>query len=285
MRPIDVARLVGLAFLWGISFLFVRVLAPEIGPAATATLRLVISSIALLAWLHFTGRTLGWREHWRSYVPIGAFNSAIPFFLYGFAALTLPASYLVVFNATSPLFGALLATRYLGEPLTLGKAAGIAAGIAGVALIAGAGPVPLDGRVLVAVLACLGSATCYGIAGILMKRRATQADSEVGATGSQIGAALLLAPAFVATGGVGVPSVTAMLCLLGIGVLSSSVAYVLYFRLVADVGPSRALTVTFLSPAFGVALGALILGERLTPGMLAGGVLVVAGTALVLRAR
>jgi len=283
MRPIDVARLVLLAAVWRASFMFTRLIAPELGPVATADLRLAISSAALVGYLALTGRSLQWRGHWRSYLPIGAFNSGIPFFLFAFAAQTLPASYLVVFNATSPLFASLLGARFLGERLTSSKVAGTVLGLAGVVLIASAGPVHLDGPTLIAVLACLVAAFCYGIAGVLMKRRNSQPDYEIGATGSQVAAMLVVAPGFAVTGVPPMPSMTALASLFALALVSSSFAYLLYFRLVKDIGPSRALTVTFLSPAFGVLLGAVFLGEAVTGPMIAGGLLVLLGTGFVVR--
>ena len=283
MRASDIARLVLLAAIWGASFIFMRTLAPVLGPVLTAASRVTIAGIALIAWFRITGFDSELRRHWRPFLVIGVLNSALPFLLFSFAAVHLPASYSAILNAVAPLFAMLLSALWLDERLTAHRLGGLAAGIAGVALVTGAPPVVPDALFGWASAACLAGALCYALAGIYIKRRAAGAKPMAIAGWSQVfaGCALLpltpFAPATGAVTGVVVANV------LGLALLCSAVAYLLYFRLIADLGPSRAMSVTFLIPLFGMLWGALFLDETITLPMLAGCALIVGGTLLVVR--
>lgn len=283
MRPVDVARLIAIGAIWGASFIFVRVAVVPLGPIATAGLRVALASATLLAWLAYAGIPLGWRAHWRLYVAIGTLNSAAPFALWAASAIYIPASYLVVLNATSPLFGAVVSALWLREPITARAALGLAAGIAGVAMLVGLGPVPPTPAVLWAIAAGAVAALLYAVAAAYMKRRSTSANAAAVATGSQIAATVGLAPLLALLPPAAWPTPTEWAAVVALGVLCTGIAYLLYFRLIADTGPTRALTATFLIPVFGMLWGALFLGEAITPVMTAGGALVLAGTALILR--
>src|SRR4030095_623331 len=193
MRAGDVARLVVLSAIWGASFIFLRVAAPVLGPVLTALLRVLIAGIALLGYLQVRGLGYGnIGRYWREYLVIGVANSAIPFLLFSFAALYLPASYSAILNSATPLFGALLSTIWLAEPLTALKLIGLFAGAAGVALVSGAGPVGPVVMIGWAVAACLIAALCYAGAGIYVKKRLAGATPLAMATWSQIFAALAM---------------------------------------------------------------------------------------------
>lgn len=283
MRPADIARLVVLAAIWGASFIFMRLAAPALGPVLMADLRLLIAGLALAAWLLATGYDMQWRRYWKQYAVLGVVNSGVPFVMYAFAALHLPASLSAVLNATAPLFGALFGALWLGERLGLLRIAGLAAGIAGVALVSQPGglqPAPFFGW---AIAACLLACACYGVTGVLIRKLAPQAKPTGIAVGSQLAAGVALLPAvpFALPGTP--PGAVAILSVLVLALLCSALAYVLYFRLIADIGATRALTVTYLIPVFGILWGALFLGESLPAAALAGGVLIVTGTVLVAR--
>lgn len=283
IRSEDVVRLTALAAIWGGSFIFMRVLAPVLGPVLTATARVAIGGVALVAWFRLTGFDADVRAQWRHYVVIGVVNSAIPFFLFSFAALHLPASYSAILNSATPLFAALLSAMFLSERLTPAKIAGLVAGTAGVALVSKAGPLVLDATAGVAIAACLGAAFCYAASSIYMKRYAADAKPMAIAGWSQIAAAVALLPLvpFAPIRGEITPPIVANA--LGLALLCSSIAYLLYYRLIADVGPTRALTVAFLIPLFGMAWGAVLLGETITWPMVAGCALIVGGTFAVVR--
>jgi drug/metabolite transporter (DMT)-like permease len=283
VRRADVARLVALAALWGASFIFIRVLAPVLGPILTVTTRVLIGGAVLVAYARATGVDVAFGRYWRRYLVIGVANSTLPFLLYAFAALHIPASYSVILNSTTPLFTALFAVPFLGERLTPAKLAGLASGAAGVALVSNAGPVVPDLWFGAAVAACLAATCSYALSSIYMKKRAAGAKPLAIAGWSQLFAGLVLLPIvpFAPPPGAVTPLVVVNVLLLALG--CSSIAYVLYYRLIADVGPTRALTVAFLMPAFGMLWGALFLAETITWPMLAGCALIVGGTGAVLR--
>jgi drug/metabolite transporter (DMT)-like permease len=285
MRGEDVARLVVLAAIWGASFIFMRALAPVLGPVPIAAWRVAIAGVALIAWFRITGFDAELRRHWRAFLVIGLVNSALPFLLFAFAAVHIPASYSVILNTATPLFAAVLSAVWLDERLTAMRVAGLAAGAAGVALVTGAGPVAPDAMFGWAVAACLGAALCYALAGIYIKRRAGGAKPMAIAGWSQAfaGAALLPLTPFAPLPGTVTPGVVANV--LALALLCSAFAYLLYFRLIADVGPTRAMTVTFLMPVFGMVWSVLFLQETVTLPMIAGCALIVSGIALVVRRR
>src|SRR3954471_17155414 len=174
MKSADAARLVALAAIWGASFLFVRIATPVFGVFATADVRMLIAGIALAGYYVATGFDLQWRRWWRYYLAIGILYSLLPFLLFGYAALSLTVGLLVVLNATSPMWGALLSAVILRERLSVGRVAGLLIGVVGVALVSGAGA---SDRWL-AVVAGLGGGFCYGLTGVVMRRGASQASSK-----------------------------------------------------------------------------------------------------------
>jgi drug/metabolite transporter (DMT)-like permease len=283
MTAADTARLVALAAIWGAAFIFMRVAAPVLGPAWTPELRVLIGGLALLAWFRAVGFDPGLSRHWRFYLLIGTVNIAIPFVLYSFASMHAPASLLSITNATSPIFGLAWAALFRDERVTLRKALGLGLGVAGVALIAqpaGAAAEPLFGW---AVAAALGACCAYGLAGPLIKRYAGGASPRGMAAGNQLAAAVVLIPLLPLLPPLAAPSALVIANMLALALLASGVAFILYFRLIADVGATRALTVTYLIPLFGIFWGWLFLGEALPAAALAGGALILAGTVLVTR--
>jgi len=179
------------------------------------------------------------------------------------------------------VFGAVFAALWLSERLTLRRVTGALAGVAGVALLVGFGPVVADMKVVLAALAAIGGACCYALAAVYTRRKAAGIEPFALAAGSQVGAALVLAPGLAAWPGAESFSLGIMASVLALAVACTALAYLIYFRLIANVGPARALTVTLLIPAFGVLWGVVFLGEVLTPSMLAGGALVIGATWLV----
>jgi len=282
MRSADIARLVALATIWSLSFVFMRVLVPVLGPLWTAALRVLIAGVALVAWFAATRLDADVRRHWRAYLLVGTLNSALPFALFAYAAQRLPASYLVILNAAAPMFAAVAAALWLDDRLSPTKVAGLAVGAAGVALVSRAGPLAPDAGVALAIAASLAAALCYGLAGVWLKRNGAGVKPVAVAGWSQVFAAFILVPLATTTDAPGPITALAVADMLALALLCSGVAYLLYYRLIADIGPTRAMTVTFLMPALGMTWGALFLGERVTVVMLAGAALILVGTAAVL---
>jgi drug/metabolite transporter (DMT)-like permease len=281
MKAADFGRLVALAAIWGASFLFTRIVAPVMGPVLTADLRMLIAGLALVAYFRLAGFDPGWRRWGRKYALVGLLNSGLPFLLFAYSALSLSAGLMAVLNATAPMWGALLTVLLLGERLSARRATGLALGVIGVAVLSR--PDAGTTQPFLAIAACLAGAFLYGLTGVYMKRWAGDVPARGMAVGTQVAAGLLMLPLIPFSPPPAVPSILVAASVLALGLLCGAVAYLLYFRLIVDIGPAGALTVTYLIPLFGVLWGTLFLGEALSMAMLAGGVLVVLGTVLVLR--
>ena len=281
----DVARLFVLAGLWGGSFAFMRVAVPALGPFWLTFLRVTIAFAALFALAAIRRDIPPLRPRWRDYLVVGIVNSALPFVLICFAEQYISASSAAILNATSPFFGAIVAALWLREPLTTRQLGGMTLGLAGVVLLVGWQPEPLTGSILAATLACIGAALCYGISSVYAKVRLAAVPSSAVALYSQLAAGIALAPVVAAVPLPAPPTALVALNVLALALASTALAYRLYFRLIANVGPARALTVTFLIPLFGVLWGAAFLGEPLATNTLSGCALVLAGTWIATRAQ
>lgn len=276
----SVIRLVLLAAIWGGSFLFIRIAASQLAPAWMMELRVGLAAVFLTLCAWQLKRALQWQQHWKHYLILGLFNSALPFLLFAYAAQTLTASLLSVLNALSPLFGVVIAALYHRQALSLTRTAGLIAGVAGVGVLAGFDPVMLAEDAGFALLCALSAACSYGIASTYAQEsKGVSAFSN--AYGSMWGASLWLLPLALFAPLPEVVTVSLSLTVLMLGVLCTGVAYLLYFRLIADVGGASALTVTFLIPLFGILWGVIFLDEPLGWHMLAGAALVLTGTAWV----
>jgi drug/metabolite transporter (DMT)-like permease len=283
MKAKDLLALIVLAALWGSSFLFVRVAAPALGPFLTIFLRVSVGAVVLMAFLRATHQSLSMRQHWRAYLGMGALNAALPFTLFAIALLNLNASYTSILNATSAFFTAIVAAVWIKDPLTWRKLLGIGLGMAGVVMLVEFNPVPLTTASALSVGLVLLATFSYGIAAVFARRHAQGIPSASFAAGQQVTASLLMLPfAAVTLPAVHTITLSVIGAVLGVGVLCTGVAYLLYYRLIANVGPVRALTVTFLVPVFGIFWGALLLGEAITPNMIAGFVAILIGMSLVL---
>ncbi|HEV2039076.1 MAG TPA: DMT family transporter [Casimicrobiaceae bacterium] len=283
MSPADLARLLALAALWGGSFVFIRVAVPVVGPLWLAESRVALAFVVLLLLAMSRGNVPALRERWRDFLVIGVVQSALPFALFCFAGQYVAASTAAILNATSPFFGALAAALWLKDPLPMSKLLGMALGLAGVVLLVGWRAEPLTGLALAAVFACLAAALCYGLASVYAKARMTGVPSVSTALYSQLAAAVVLAPALPFASMHGPMTATVAANVLALAVGSTAIAFLLYFKLIANIGPARALSVTFLIPLFGVLWGYLFLGEPLTVNMLTGGSLILGGTWLAMR--
>ena len=290
MKPRDLLDLTLLATIWGSSFLFMRLLVPGFGPVALAFVRVAGASLFLLPILLLRGEWPVLRRHWRAMIILGLTNSALPFLLFGYAVTTLPAGLTAIFNAATPLFTALIAWAWLGDPLTRWRSLGLALGFAGVAGLAGykslvsgnLQSLQFDSQGALAIAACMAGALMYGHAASYTKRYLPGLPAMVMAAGTQIAAAIALALPAALTWPAALPVATDWLMAAALAVLASGVAYILYFRLITRVGPTQASSVTFLVPVFAILWGATLLGEQVTLPMLVGGAVILAGTALVL---
>lgn len=280
MRPRDIAELFALAALWGASFLFMRIAAPAFGPVALAALRVAGAALFLLPVLAARHQVPELRRHWRAIAAVGVVNSGLPFLCFSYAALSIDAGLSAIFNSATPLFAAVIAWAWLADRMTPSRVLGLAVGFAGVVWIvwdkAGFKPGGSAG----AVFACLAATLSYGIAPSLAKRHLSGVAPLAIATGSQLGAAVFLALPAILFWPKTSPSPQAWLTVAALAFFCTSLAYILYFRLIANAGPANAVAVTYLIPIFAVAWGGLFLGETLSWPVLGGCAVVFIGTAL-----
>lgn len=271
-----------LGALWGASFLFMRIAVPEFGAIALVEIRIGVAALFLLAVLlwHHRGRAREMLTLAGPLTLVGAVNSALPFALFAYATIYLTAGTSAVLNSSASLFGAIVAYFWLKDRLTPARVAGIAIGFGGVAILSW-DKISLAGSGTTwAVLAALGASVAYGIAANYIKKRLGKVEPIVTATGSQIAAALLLIPFSVPSWPSTNPSLLSWLAAIALGVACTGIAYMLYFRLIATVGPAKAITVTYLIPMFGILWGALFLSEPVTLTMILACAVILMGTAL-----
>lgn len=285
MKSRDLLELLALAAIWGASFLFMRMAAPAFGPLALAGTRVVGASLFLLPLLWWRGEIGALRAHWRPILVVGITNSALPFLCFGYAALAITGGLSAIFNATTPLWGALIAWLWLGDRPNAWRLSGLAVGFGGVLWLAGDRadfrPDATGISAGLAVLACLVATLMYGFSASYTKRYLGGVPAMALACGSQLAAALLLAPlAILAWPGTS-PEQADWLAAAALSWLCTGVAYVLYFRLIGRIGAPNTITVTFLIPAFAVIWGALFLHEPVDAHMLLACGVILSGTALV----
>jgi drug/metabolite transporter (DMT)-like permease len=280
MRLLDIAELLLLAAVWGGSFLFMRIAAPALGPVWLIEIRVLLAGLALLPVLI---RLNLWHEVRRKSLPlfiVGCVNSALPFVLLAFATLSLPAGFTSILNATAPLFGTIVVWLWFDEKLTLQRLAGFILGFAGVVILIGWKPIALTPTFLLAAGASLLAALCYAIAASYTRNHLAGVSPLVTTTMSQLGAAAFLLPALPFTVPKTVPSAPIFATVLALALVSTAFAYILYFRLIRNVGSTKALTVTYLVPLFAILWGAVVLQEPITSSMIGGCAMILLGTAI-----
>jgi drug/metabolite transporter (DMT)-like permease len=286
MRPRDAVDLVLLAAIWGSSFLFIRIAAPAFGPVALVEVRLASGALVLLPLLAAGIGLPALRTHARPIALISVINFAVPFVLTSYAMLTLTAAFAAMLNGTVPMWTALIGALWFGERVRPSQWLGLAIGAIGVVVLVGdkVGPSPsgVGWTETIAVGAALLAMIFYGLSANVSKRTLGGVPPLATAAGSQIGAALLLAPLSAATWPQQTPPASAWLAALVLGVLCTGLAHLLFFRLIERVGAMRTANVTYLIPLFATIWGTLFLAEPLTPRLIVGGVIVLAGTALAL---
>src|ERR671912_2469220 len=270
MRPRDFAGLILLGALWGGSFLFIRVAVPALGPFLLVELRVGLAAAALFLYAMAAGSMPKIRSRWRSFLVLGFFNSAVPFSLISAAEIHLTASLAAILNSTTVMFTAMVAAVWMGDALTARKVVGIGLGIVGVTVLVGWDPLPLSGVVLLSVAAMLIASLSYALGATYAKRSFSGIPPLGMAVGQLTAATALLLPLSVVGLPEEAPSSSVALCVLGLALLSTAVAYLIYFRLIQNVGPTSTVTVTLLVPVFGLLFGILLLDEPFGVGTLAG---------------
>lgn len=280
MTPRDLLDLTLLAALWGGSFLFMRYAVPDFGVVPLIWLRVALASVCLLPLLLMKRQLGALRRQAGALTVMGLFNSGLPFLLIAWATLSITAGLASIMNAMTPVFTALIGALWLGDRLDGRRGLGLLLGLAGVALLAADKADFRPGGSGWAIVAMVLATACYGFAANHTRRYLQGVPALVNATGTQLVSALVLLPPALWSWPERMPGLGPWLAALVLGVACSALAYLLFFRLIARVGASRAVTVTFLVPVFGTLWGALFLDEPVTASMLAGGAVVLLGTGL-----
>lgn len=280
MNVASLIRLLSLSAIWGAAFLFLRIAVPSLGAVALVEFRVALAALFLLLVAFVLKKKLNARAHWRHFFILGLINSALPFLLFSFAAQTLSASLLSILNATAPIWGALIGAVWNRTSLAPKAAVGLALGVLGVALLVGFDKISVQPGAALGIAAALGAAACYGVSSLYVKS-ARAIEPFANAHGSMWAAALIILPALWFFPLVSVPGPGVMAAVVALGVVCSGIAYLLYFRLIVDLGAASALTVTFLIPLFGILWGRLFLGELIGWHTLVGSFTVILGTAMV----
>ena len=282
MRPQDAARLVALGAMWGASYLFMRVAVPHLGPALLIEARVLLAGLLLLAFMFATGRVSGWRAHWRPWLFVAIVGTAVPFVLIAEALRTIDASTASILNALVPLFTTLLAAMWIREAITPAKSAGIVLSIAGTAVLVGWTPRPMSSQELLAASMSIAATILYGVNIVYNRVRLREAAPVATSAYTLLFAAIVLLPFTPLDRDLTAVPRVAWLAVLALALVSTTVAFIYYYRLIADIGPVKASTVTLLVPVFGMIWGVLFLGEPLTPGRITGCAIILFGCALIL---
>ncbi|QCO88498.1 DMT family transporter [Vibrio neocaledonicus] len=280
MTAVSFFRLLCLAAIWGGSFLFMRVAANTFGPAYLIEFRVTFAAVALLLIAVYLKKKLTLTAHTKHFFIIGLFNSAVPFLLFAYAAQTLNASTLAILNSTAPIWGALVGFVWYRSPLTTKSVLGMLIGIGGVAVLVGLDTSTIGEEAMLPIAASLMASFSYGIATNYTKN-APQVPAFDNAHGSMWAAVIWVLPLLPFLPMRAEPSHFEWSSVVTLGVVCTGFAYLLYFRLVSDIGPASALTVTFLVPVFGILWGYLVLDEPVGSNTIIGTILVLSGTMLV----
>ncbi len=279
--------LLALAVLWGGSFFFNGVAVRELPSLTLVWLRVAVAAVALLSAMRFLGQRMpGQAAAWAAFFGMGLLNNVLPFALIVWGQHRIASGLASILNAATPLFTVLAAhVCTADERLTWLKAVGVLIGFAGVAVMVGVDALGGSGADPMAQLACLAAALSYAFAGIFGRRFRRMGVPPLATAAGQVSAStLVLLPVMLLADhpwNLAPPHVETWLAVLGVGLLSTALAYVLYFRILALAGATNLLLVTFLIPAVAILLGALALGEALLPRQFAGMALIGAGLAFL----
>jgi len=264
--------------IWGMPYLFIKLAVDEMSPSLVAWSRLAIAAAVLLPIAWKMGALRGLRARWRTLAIFAAVEMAVPWPLIGFGEVRISSSLTAILIAAVPLVVALIALRFdHSERPTRTRFVGMLVGFAGVASLVG---IDIGGRAaeLAGAGAILLAAVCYAIGPMIVNRRLSDVDP-LGPVAASLGiAALLVTPFAAADLPETTPSADALVSVAVLGLVCSALAFLLFFRLIAEVGPGRATIITYINPVVALALGVAILGESVTAGAVVGLLLILAGS-------
>lgn len=289
MGPLDWGLLLLLSVLWGGSFFFSKLAVRDLPPLTIVLVRVGLAALALAGYLRVTGRHLPRAKPvWAAFFGMGFLNNLVPFSLLVSAQTELASGLAAILNATTPIFSVIVAHCLTDdEKISVNKLAGIGCGFAGVAVLFAGDLGATHPQPFVAMLACLGAAMSYGFAGVFGRRFRRLGIAPVSvAFGQTTAAALMVLPLALVVDKpwrLAAPGAATCFALLGLALLSTALAYILFFRILAAGGAVMSSLVTLLVPVSAILLGSIVLGERLDAhqfagiGLIALGLLVIDG--------
>ena len=280
----NLIELILLAMVWGASYMFMRIATPEFGAIALIEIRVLVASLFLLPiWIFREGKssTQQVKQFWWPIFVIGTLNSAVPFVLFAYSTLSITGGFASILNSTAPIWAALVAWLWLKKKLNFNGILGLLLGLIGVAILV-SGSLSFDNSAaMIGIIAAVSASLLYGISANYTTEKLSKVSPLTISTFSQIGAMLVLLPLAIYFFPTEEISSESWLAVLALGVFCTGFAYTMYFRLIANVGSTKAITVTFLIPIFGTMWGALFLDEEVTQEMIVGTLIILLGTALV----
>lgn len=280
MQPKDLRQLFLLAALWGGSFIFMRVAVPEFGPIALIETRVSISAAFLLIVAALMGKMPSLLANWKAIAVSGFLNVVLPFFCLAVAIQTLEAGTLSIINALVPLFGGLIARIWLGERLSWQRVAGLFIGFTGIMVLVLDSLSFSRGGMGWVVLIALGGPFFYGVGACHMTKYLKGVEPIACAAGSMLSASIIMLPAAIWMWPATAISTISWLSVITLAIVCTGIAYIIFYGLIARVGASRTITVTFLIPPLGIFWGVVLLNEPLTVNVVLGAAIVLAGTLL-----
>jgi drug/metabolite transporter (DMT)-like permease len=281
MKRRDIGLLFLLGALWGASFILIRIAAPALGAFVLVAIRTLIGGGSLLIYAWLIQRETDVLAHWKQFLILGALNSAVPFLLISEAERTLSAPLAAILNASTPMFGAVIAALWLGDRLTVTRIAGLLLGVAGVAVVVGVDEQIVSNVGWLSALMVLTASFFYGLGTTYAKVTFKGVSTLTLAIGQLLGAgALLIVPTTTQLPAVEWTS-AAIIASLILALMSTAFAYLLYFTLLKNVGPTNTTTVTFIVPFFSILWGALFLQEHVEPIQFAGLLIILVSLTLV----
>ena len=267
--------------IWGIPYLLIKVAVDDVSPAMLVLARTSIAALLLLPVAAMRDQLRPVLRRWRVVAVFAAIEIALPWVLLGWAETHISSSLTALLISATPLVGTAIAVAPGGrERLTVDRVAGLALGVIGVASIVGLG---LEGASVAPVAAVGAVAVCYAVGPAMLPRWLANLPS-LGIIAVSLGLTAVAYVPITAVSGVGeTPSPAAVGSILGLAVVCTAIAFLVFFALIGEIGPARATVITYVNPAVAAVLGVAVLGEELTVGMGVGFVLVLAGSVLATR--
>jgi len=273
--------LVFISALWGSSYIFMKVLSPVFGPVITASFRLIIAAIFLFILFKFQNYKVNWKRDYKLFFIIGVLNAGVPFFLYSYAALHIDASLSVILNSTAPMFGALFGYFIMKDKLSYLKIIGLVIGSLGVGIVSSVTLASGSAEFIISIIACLFASSLYGLSGVIIIKHAKKIEPKALALGSMFFGGISLLPFIIIFPIQGKVSLEIISYLMVFGILCTAIAFLIYFKLIKEIGTIKALTVTYLMPVFGIVWAFIILGERPNASMIIGLIIILVGIYLI----